>query len=72
MKGKKLLILALALTLLGAGCQKTDTGNEPESEKTEQRITEEKIFHSYTNPQIGCIILTDVFYFKEEDWIKML
>ena len=29
MKGKKLLILALAFTLLGAGCQKTDTGNEP-------------------------------------------
>ncbi|MDY4193547.1 MAG: HNH endonuclease [Bariatricus sp.] len=24
-----------------------------------------------TNPQIGCIILTDVFYFKEEDWIPV-
>lgn len=55
MKGKKLLILALALTLLGAGCQKTDTGNEPESEKTEQRITEEKIEEeeSTENPQAG-------------------
>ena len=55
MKGKKLLILALALTLLGAGCQKTDTGNEPESEKTEQRITEETIEEeeSTENPQAG-------------------
>lgn len=24
-----------------------------------------------TNPQIGCIILTDVFYFDEEDWIPV-
>lgn len=26
---------------------------------------------STTNPQIGCIILTDVFYFDEEDWIPV-
>lgn len=24
-----------------------------------------------TNPQIGCVILTDVFYFEEEDWIPV-
>ena len=23
------------------------------------------------NPQIGCIILTDVFYFDEQDWIRV-
>lgn len=26
---------------------------------------------SITNPQIGCIILTDVFYFDKEDWISV-
>ena len=43
MKGKRLLILALALTVLGAGCQKAGAGSEPKRNKTEREITEEAI-----------------------------
>lgn len=57
MKGKRLLILALALAVLGAGCQKTDTGSEPKRNKTEREITEEEIEgeekESAEDPQAG-------------------
>ncbi|MGN0404806.1 MAG: N-acetylmuramoyl-L-alanine amidase [Bariatricus sp.] len=51
MKGKKLLILALALTVLGAGCQKAGTGSGPESDKTEQETTEETIEEEETESE---------------------
>ncbi|MGN1143199.1 MAG: N-acetylmuramoyl-L-alanine amidase [Anaerovoracaceae bacterium] len=51
MKGKKLLILALALTVLGAGCQKAGTESGPESDKTEQETTEETIEEEETESE---------------------
>lgn len=57
MKGKRLLILALALTVLGAGCQKAGAGSEPKRNKTEREITEEAVEgeekESAEDPQAG-------------------